>query len=230
MTCRAGKPIRSKHCRTCGVCVARFDHHCPWTNNCIGAGNHRNFMVYLLLCAASGVFYLKAVWNYLNSVITDSNDYGFFLFNVFSFMRQSYQKAPFVLIFSYFIVSGTFGVLLLAALQLYNVARNRTTNEQSNFWRLEYLHEDAGSAVKDLGVLGNCLFFFSGSQDSSWYAVGSAASDPEPILVKIVDGNRYAQLPPKDTYIVEFTKPSGLVEEKEREQTALPNSAEPNLA
>ena len=45
--CNVLKPLRSHHCHRCGFCVRRFDHHCDWAANCIGAANHRGFMVYL---------------------------------------------------------------------------------------------------------------------------------------------------------------------------------------
>ena len=53
LTCKAKKPLRSKHCRSCNRCVALFDHHCPWTNSCIAMRNRHTFVVYLvsgLLC------------------------------------------------------------------------------------------------------------------------------------------------------------------------------------
>jgi len=46
--CEVVRTDRSRHCSICNRCVERFDHHCPWINNCVGIGNHGVFMSFLL--------------------------------------------------------------------------------------------------------------------------------------------------------------------------------------
>ncbi|MED6237822.1 Palmitoyltransferase ZDHHC12-B [Ataeniobius toweri] len=47
--CLLQQPMRAKHCQMCKRCVRRFDHHCPWIENCVGERNHRWFFAYLLV-------------------------------------------------------------------------------------------------------------------------------------------------------------------------------------
>ncbi|EDR27947.1 palmitoyltransferase swf1, putative [Entamoeba dispar SAW760] len=51
--CHLEKIPRSKHCKICGKCVARFDHHCPWINQCVGEKNCKYFLFFLLSMSIS---------------------------------------------------------------------------------------------------------------------------------------------------------------------------------
>ncbi|CAE7264883.1 ZDHHC6 [Symbiodinium sp. CCMP2592] len=46
-SCKGYKPPRAHHCSTCGRCVLSMDHHCPWTNTCIGQINMKPFVQFV---------------------------------------------------------------------------------------------------------------------------------------------------------------------------------------
>lgn len=64
--CDMQRPVRSRHCSICEVCVLRYDHHCPWVGNCVGLRNHKYFIltsVYgFLACMMAMVCLGPTVW------------------------------------------------------------------------------------------------------------------------------------------------------------------------
>ena len=78
--CEIVKSSRTYHCSICAKCVERYDHHCPWINNCVGVGNHIPFIVLVLVLVvyffASLNIAFVAMVAYLR-YMEDCNDFNF---------------------------------------------------------------------------------------------------------------------------------------------------------
>jgi len=68
--CEGYKAPRSHHCRKCGRCVMKMDHHCPWINTCCGHLNHGNFCLFLVFapfgCIHAVCILVPAIYRALN--------------------------------------------------------------------------------------------------------------------------------------------------------------------
>jgi palmitoyltransferase len=81
--CQIVKPARSRHCEICQRCVAVYDHHCPWINNCVGCGNHKYFMIFITLVWFNLLLILIACIYYISEKYENHKDSNSF-FNWFS--------------------------------------------------------------------------------------------------------------------------------------------------
>ncbi|KAF0696013.1 Aste57867_13226 [Aphanomyces stellatus] len=65
-TCIQRRPLRSKHDAELNLCVARFDHFCPFVANAVGANNHTAFFGFLVFAVAAIGWFLVLAYSYFD--------------------------------------------------------------------------------------------------------------------------------------------------------------------
>ena len=121
--CEGFKAPRSHHCKSCGHCVLKMDHHCVWINTCVGHENHTAFIAFLFFLAVGCVH--AVVLNVL------------FLYKLFSRTYLFYVRILPISTYAIFLVisgiafsiGAALGVLVLLGVQLKGVLKNRTQIE-----------------------------------------------------------------------------------------------------
>ncbi|XP_041669941.1 palmitoyltransferase ZDHHC23-B isoform X1 [Cheilinus undulatus] len=121
--CRVVRPPRAGHCRICGICVLRLDHHCVWINSCVGQANHRSFLLTLVLFLLTSLYGISLV---LRSVCPKQH-----LFTALLYCPGVYNQYSSALCFTCAWYSSivTGGLLHLLVVQLINVSYNVTERE-----------------------------------------------------------------------------------------------------
>ena len=66
-----------KHCFSCGKCVMKYDHHCPWIGACVGEMNHFRFLVFLFFQAVQSTITFIVVKNLLFQFFTSLSLYEY---------------------------------------------------------------------------------------------------------------------------------------------------------
>nr|XP_031306482.1 probable palmitoyltransferase ZDHHC12 isoform X2 [Camelus dromedarius] len=150
--CMVLQPLRARHCRECRRCVRRYDHHCPWMENCVGERNHPLFVAYLALQLVVLLWGLYLAWSGLHFF----QPWGLWL------RSSGLLFATFLLLSLFSLVAG-----LLLASHLYLVASNTTTWEFMSSHRIAYLRQRPGNPF-DRGLTRNVAHFFCGWPSGSW--------------------------------------------------------------
>jgi len=113
--CENAKPPRCHHCRQCGTCVLKMDHHCPWINNCVGFRNQKFFILFLLYTSLTSLYFLAT------SIPL------FFSDTVAKLIEDPLNLQTMIL--SVICVSFGFGLLAFAGFHFSLVLQNQTTLE-----------------------------------------------------------------------------------------------------
>ncbi|MEE6473379.1 hypothetical protein FKM82_009987 [Ascaphus truei] len=168
--CQLVRPPRSGHCRICGSCVRRMDHHCVWINSCIGAWNHRSFILLLVFFLFTSVYGITVT---LHSICRGQHVLAALLYCPGVYTEYSSALA-FTCAWYCTIVAAGMGYILLV--QLFNISYNVTEREarlalleKKGRWTLGGLVVDTGSHNR--GFFQNWTLFLT---------LDSVAAHPNP--------------------------------------------------
>ncbi|XP_071442444.1 palmitoyltransferase ZDHHC6 [Hetaerina americana] len=134
--CEGFKAPRAHHCRKCGRCVLKMDHHCPWINNCVGHRNHAHFAAFLLF-ATCGCFHAAIIFS-CSLIRAFNRDWYLYYGNP---EEPIVLMTPYTLVFCLFCLGLSIGVAVVVGMlfcfQLRSMWRNQTGIED---WIVEKAH------------------------------------------------------------------------------------------
>ncbi|KAG8440410.1 hypothetical protein GDO86_006241 [Hymenochirus boettgeri] len=152
--CFIQQPMRARHCQSCQHCVRRFDHHCPWIENCVGEKNHPLFIMYLIVQLIVLFWAFQLTWSGFRFEASWTEWLRINLFLLLAFM-----------------LTGIFTVVvaLLLGCHCYLISCNVTTWEFMSHHRISYLkHFDSDINPFDKGIVRNLWEFFCTSGIVGW--------------------------------------------------------------
>ncbi|OMJ81550.1 hypothetical protein SteCoe_17957 [Stentor coeruleus] len=141
--CFCDQPLRARHCKACGYCVAVFDHHCPYIGNCVGEKNKLLYFWYLIFQSSECWLALWLCYEDMKKI----NDWDIWCKTNIVFVIIGF--VPFLL------------GILITCLWVYHLMlgfKNWTTYEVLRWSEVYYL-KDLNKSPFDLGPIKNFIYY-----------------------------------------------------------------------
>ncbi|KAI1916247.1 palmitoyltransferase akr1 [Ophidiomyces ophidiicola] len=142
--CLIRKPLRSKHCRRCKRCVSKYDHHCPWIDNCVGSNNLRHFVLYIFALEIGITLFIRLIFAYIDTLPTPSGTEC----NIISpSLCGIIKRDAFTILLTVWTALQLVWVTMLCVVQLVQISRNQTTHENMKGHSIEYADPATGAVT-----------------------------------------------------------------------------------
>ncbi|KAK1141355.1 palmitoyltransferase akr1 [Aspergillus melleus] len=170
VSCMVRKPLRSKHCKRCGRCVTKHDHHCPWIDNCVGANNLRHFVLYIACLEVGIILFLQLTFIYINALPAPAGPKCNIINDA---LCDLVVRDTFTLVLDIWISIQLVWVTMLCAVQLVQVSRNQTTYENMRGHSIDRSHSSSRAFASALAA---------GTTSLDAAGLSSAGQGPNPAL------------------------------------------------
>ncbi len=120
--CVVQQPVRAHHCARCNCCVARFDHHCPWIDSCVGYTNNHYFLVMVFGAALAHTAFIWQSYTFIAVVFSQSESW-------FAFFHDWSSLCLFAFVVS---VAQGLAEYTLVYVQLLGALNDTTTSEMQH--------------------------------------------------------------------------------------------------
>lgn len=183
--CNCEKPPRSHHCSVCRRCVAAYDHHCPWINNCVGYRNAGNFLRLLFWTLSSVIASdILVVLRVLKILKLDKQLNNLSYMGPYEVIKYPYDYELYTIcVLSFILFFMTIIISVLTCMQFYYASKNTTTVEKLELSTIEKLVRERKIDPKlaqypyDLGTFKN-LSSYLGRPPLLWIIPHKRKGDP----------------------------------------------------